>query len=429
MKILKYKELSEKKLKRLTQRGGGNYLPVFPVVRQIINDVRSNGDEAVLSYEKKFGVDLKNLKVTQQEINRAFKRADPKLITSLKQAIKNISAVCKSQLKLKDKPVKTEAGIKVWREFRPIEKVGLYIPGGKADYPSSLLMTAIPAQIAGCKEIIITTPADPQGSVSISILTAAKLLGITTIYKTGGAQAIAALAYGTKTIPKVSKIFGPGNSYVTAAKNLVFGTVNIDMPAGPSEVFIIADETANPSFIAADLLADCEHGEDSSGVLVTTSEEIAKETVLQIGKQLQNLSTAARVRRSLNQNGFILIVDKISQAVRFANDYAPEHLEIQTKNPEEIVKQVKNAGSVFLGNYACKGSGDYATGANHVLPTSGTAKMFSPLSVDSFGKMMEVQKVSKNGLAKIRETIETLAEIEGLPAHRFSATVRFEGDK
>lgn len=429
MRIFKYKELTEKKLKGLTQRGGKNYQTIFPIVRQIIDDVKNNGDEAVLSYEKKFGADLKNLKVTQQEIDRAFKNADLKLKTALRQAIKNITNVCKSQLKLKDKSVKTEPGIKVWREFRPIEKVGLYIPGGKANYPSSLLMAAIPALIAGCKEIIVVTPADPQGSVSISIMTAAKLLGITAIYKTGGAQAIAALAYGTKTIPKVSKIFGPGNSYVTAAKNLVFGTVNIDMPAGPSEVFIIADETANPSFIAADLIADCEHGEDSSGVLVTTSEKIAGETVLQIEKQLQNLSTAERIRKSLSQNGFILLVDKISQAIRFANDYAPEHLEVQAENPEEIVKQINNAGSVFIGNYTCKASGDYATGANHVLPTSGTAKMFSPLSVDSFGKMMEIQQVSKTGLSKIRETIETFSSIEGLPAHGFSATVRFKGDK
>lgn len=429
MKILRFKDLTEQKLEKLALRGQANYQAVVPIVKQIISDIKTDGDKAIFAYEKKFGSDLTSLKVTQNEIDQAFSKADKTLVTALKQSIKNISKVCKAQLKTKEKTISTENGVSIWREFRPIEKVGLYVPGGKATYPSSLLMTTIPAQIAGCKEIIVVTPPGPEGSVSLPILAAAKLLGITEIYKTGGAQAVAALAYGTKTIPKVSKIFGPGNNYVTAAKILVFGKVNIDMPAGPSEVFIIADESANPKFIAADLLADSEHGEDSAGVLVTTSEKIARETILEIDKQLLNLQTANRAKKSLDNNGFILIVDDINQAIEFANEYAPEHLEIMAKKPEESVKKIANAGSVFLGSYTCKGSGDYATGANHVLPTSGTAKMFSPLSVDSFGKMMEIQAVSKTGLKSIRETVETLAEIEGLPAHGYSATVRFEGDK
>src|SRR3989344_639047 len=428
MKILKYKDLSEQRIKKLALRGPADFQSVIPVVKQIISDVKADGDKAVFVYEKKFGSNLTSLKVASSEIDRAFLKSDKKLIKAFKQSIRNITEVCRNQIRIKEKAVLTENGINVCREFRPIEKVGLYVPGGNATYPSSLLMTAIPAQIAGCKEIIVVTPPDPEGTVSVPILIAAKLLGIREIYKTGGAQAIAALAYGTKTIPKVSKIFGPGNTYVTAAKILVFGTVNIDMHAGPSEVFIIADDSANPRFIAADLLADSEHGDDSAGVLVTTSEKIAIETVSEIYKQLLNLQTANRAKKSLEKNGFILVVDNIDQAVKFANDYAPEHLEIMTKSTETLVKQIVNAGSVFLGNYTCKGSGDYATGANHVLPTSGTAKMFSPLSVDSFGKMMEIQEVSKAGLKSVRQTIETLAGVEGLPAHGFSAAVRFEGE-
>ncbi len=429
LKIRKLEDLKKSELERIMNRAGNNYQTVIPVVKQILSNVKSRGDKAVLEYERQFGEGVKNLKVTEQEIDIAFKNADPNLIKALKQAIKNISKVAVSQLKTSEKKIITETGIEVWREFRPIEKVGLYVPGGKAVYPSSLLMTAIPAQAAGCKEIIIVTPPNNEGEINEPILVAAKLLGITNIFKTGGAQAIGALAYGTQSIPKVYKIFGAGNLYVTAAKQLVFGEVNIDMPAGPSEVFIIADKTANPKFIAADLIADLEHGEDSAGVLVTTSQKIAEQTLVEIEKQLLSLPTALRAQKSLQKNGLIAVVSSLDEAINFANEYAPEHLEIQIKNPDSISKKINNAGSVFIGEYACKGSGDYATGANHVLPTGKNAKSFSALSVDSFGKMVEFQTVSKTGLSKIRETIEKLSRVEGLPGHGRSATIRFEGEK
>ncbi len=428
MKIINLKDLKTKDLSRILKRASSDYQEVYPIVTKILANIKENGDKAVLEYEKQFGADLKILKVTTTEINEAWNKADPEFVIALKQAIKNITMVSNSQLKTNEEKVETEIGIKVWREWRPIEKVGLYVPGGKAVYPSSLLMSAIPAQIAGCKEIIIVTPPNSEGKINEPILVAAKLLGLTNIYKTGGAQAIAALAYGTETIPKVYKIVGPGNSYVTAAKLLLFGEVSIDMPAGPSEIFILADENSDPKFIAADLLADCEHGEDSAGVLITTSKRIAELTMLEITKLLKTLPTASRAEASLQKNGLIAIVDSLEEAIDFTNEYAPEHLIIATENPLEIAEKIINAGSIFLGNYTCKGSGDYATGANHVLPTGQNAKSFSALSVDSFGKMIELQEVSKVGLSKIRQTIEKLSQVEGLPAHGYSATVRFEGD-
>lgn len=429
MKVIKFSKLKSKDLDRILNRSVGNYKLFYPVVKKILDDVKFRGDQAVIDYEKKFGARIATLKVSENEIDMAFQSADPKLITAFKQSIKNITKVAKSQLKSKEKTVDTEKGIKVWREWRPIEKVGLYIPGGKAVYPSSLLMTAIPAQVAGSLEILVATPPNSEGKINEPILIAAKLLGIKNIFKTGGAQAIAAFAFGTESIPKVYKIFGAGNSYVTAAKQLVFGDVNIDMPAGPSEVFIIADETADPKFIAADLIADCEHGEDSAGILITISKKIADQTVKEIDKQLKNLSTSKRAQTSLQKNGLIAVTDSMEKAINFANYYAPEHLEIMTKNPVKVARKINNAGSVFLGSYTCKGSGDYATGANHILPTGQNAKSFSALSVDSFGKMIEFQEVTKEGLSKIRNTIEKFSEVEGLPAHGYSATVRFKGDK
>ncbi|MBI2593405.1 histidinol dehydrogenase [Candidatus Daviesbacteria bacterium] len=426
MKVVNLNDLKPKDLNRLLKRASDNYQLVYPVVKKIISDVKSRGDKAILDYEKQFGAQIKSLKVTENEIEKAFANTDPKLITALKQSIKNITAVAKSQLKSNEKPVQTEKGIAVWREWRPIEKVGLYIPGGRAVYPSSLLMTAIPAQIAGCPEIVVVTPPNSDGEINQPILVAAKLLGIKNIFKTGGAQAIGALAFGTTTISKVYKIFGAGNLYVTAAKQLVFGEVNIDMPAGPSEVFVIADQTANPKFIAADLIADCEHGEDSAGVLITTSKKIAEETAKEIETQLKSIPTSERVRKSLKKNGLIAVTKSIDEAIDFTNEYAPEHLEIMTKNPKSVAAKIINAGSVFLGDYTCKGSGDYATGANHVLPTGQNAKSFSALSVDSFGKMIEIQEVTKEGLTEIRETIEKFSAVEGLPGHGYSATIRFE---
>ncbi|MCR4263356.1 MAG: histidinol dehydrogenase, partial [Candidatus Roizmanbacteria bacterium] len=347
-------------------------------------------------------------------------------ISALRQMIKNITAVHRAQLRQKkDTLVASEKGISVWREWRPTEKVGLYIPGGKAIYPSSVLMSAIPAQIAGCNEIIMCSPARETGHIPAPTLVAADMIGLTKIYKLGGPLAIAAMAYGTETVPNVYKIFGAGGAAVTAAKMVALETVSIDMPAGPSEVFIIADETANPAFIAADLLADGEHGSDSACVLVTTSKQVAKQVIAEIEKQLPKIVTESRVRESLKQYGLFAVSDSLEEAIAFTNEYAPEHLEIMTKNPEAIVKKIRNAGSIFLGRWTAKASGDYATGANHVLPTGGMAKMYPPLGVDAYGKWMQVQKCTKEGLKSIRNTIETLADAEQLPAHKYSVSVRF----
>ena len=318
-------------------------------------------------------------------------------------------------------------GESVWREWRAIEKVGLYIPGGKAVYPSSLLMTAIPAKIAGCKEIIVCTPPQVDGKINSAILAAARMLGIKKIYKVGGAEAISAMLYGTETIPQVYKIFGAGNIYVTAAKILASEKIAIDMPAGPSEVFIIADELADSSYIAADLLADGEHGGDSACVLLTNSKEIAEETIREIEKQLPKLSTQNRAQESLAKYGLIALVEDLTEAIDFTNEYAPEHLEIMTKNPESVVKKITNVGSIFLGDFTSKSSGDYATGANHILPTGGMAKMYPPLGVDAYGRWIQVQKCTKAGLRKIKNTIEIMAEIEQLPAHKNSVSIRFGG--
>ncbi|MBI5614437.1 histidinol dehydrogenase [Candidatus Gottesmanbacteria bacterium] len=397
-------------------------------VRRVFEDVQTNQDRALLGeYEKRFGSTNKmSLRVTSPEIKNAYKQVDASVICALQQMIKNIRNVTNAQLKTKTDPaVVTEKGVKVWREWRAIEKIGLYIPGGKALYPSSVLMCGIPAVIAGCKEIIICSPPSDKGKISAIILVASDMIGISNIFSVGGPYAIAALTYGTKSIPKVDKIFGAGNAFVTTAKMLALETTSIDMPAGPSEVFIIADDSANSSYIAADLLADGEHGDDSACVLVTTSPVVAKKTVIEIEKQLNNLSTASRIRESLKKYGLIAIADSLKDAINFANNYAPEHLEIMTKNPVAVSKKINNAGSVFIGNYTSKSSGDYATGANHILPTGAMAKSYPPLGVDAFGKWMQIQRCTKLGLNSIRKTIETMAIAEQLPAHKYSTAIRF----
>ncbi|MDP4011618.1 MAG: histidinol dehydrogenase [Candidatus Roizmanbacteria bacterium] len=427
MKIQTLSKLSYQEKKRVMQRSRENIDEVIPIVKDIINDVKINGDKALKKYTMKFDkTTIQNIKVSSEDIKKAYGQVDNKTILALKQTAKNIQIFQKAQLKKRKRSiVKTETGIKVWQEWRPIAKIGLYIPGGKAAYPSTVLMTAIPAKIAGCSKIVMVSPPDLSGKINANILVAADIAGISEIYKVGGAQAIAALAYGTKTIPKVSKIFGPGNRFVSTAKVLVSQDVAIDMPAGPSEVCIIADETANPSYIAADLLADGEHAEDSACVLVTTSQEIAEKTIAEIKIQLKTLSTADRIRASLKNYGLIAISKNMDEAIKFANDYAPEHLEIMTKNNRSVLKKIMNVGSVFLGDWTSKSSGDYATGANHVLPTGGMAKMFSPLGVEAFGRWIEVQKCTKSGLRKIRKTITLLSEAEGLPAHKVSTEIRF----
>lgn len=428
MKVTRLQDVSQKDYQRIVERSAGTNPEIMPKVRATMEVVRKYGDKVLIDdFKRRFGAEnYKSLLVSREEIEQAYKEVSKEFISGIKQMIKNITAVHQAQLSTKkDTVVYSEKGISVWREWRPIEKVGLYIPGGKAIYPSSVLMSAIPAQIAGCKEIIMCTPARGTGQIPAPTLVAADMIGLTKIYKTGGAEAIAAMTYGTESIPNVYKIFGAGNSYVTAAKMLALETISIDMPAGPSEVFIIADETANPRFIAADLLADGEHGEDSACVLITTSQKVAEQTIQEIEKQLPQLSTEARARESLNRYGVFAVVDSLDEAVAFTNEYAPEHLEIMTKNADGIVKKISNAGSIFLGDWTSKATGDYATGANHVLPTGGMAKMYPPLGVDSFGKWMQVQKCTREGLRKIKDSVETVAAVEQLPAHKNSVSIRF----
>lgn len=432
MKVIKLKELSQKNYQRIINRSAGTYQSIIPEVKEILEEVKVNGDQVLMKkYQERFGKEnYRSILVTKEEIKDAYKNIDQQFIKAIKQMIKNITAVQKAQLaKKKDTVVCPEKGISVWREWRPIEKVGLYIPGGKAIYPSSVLMTAIPAQIAGCKEIIMCSSPRGNGQIPAATLVAADMISLSKIYKVGGAEAIGAMTFGTETIPKVYKIFGAGNSYVTAAKMLALETISIDMPAGPSEVFIVADETAKPDYIAADLLADGEHGEDSACVLITTSQKIAEQTIQAIEKQLPMLLTEARTRESIKRYGLFAVVDSLGEAIAFTNEYAPEHLEIMTKKPESLVEKITNAGSVFLGDWTSKATGDYATGANHVLPTGGMAKMYPPLGVDCFGKWMQIQKCTKEGLSQIKETIETVAEIEQLPAHKNSASIRFPKGK
>ncbi|PIZ64427.1 histidinol dehydrogenase, partial [Candidatus Roizmanbacteria bacterium CG_4_10_14_0_2_um_filter_36_9] len=398
-----------------------------PYVTSIINDVRDNGDKTIRKYTKKFdGATISDLSVSKNEISDAYQVVDSDIITALKQAKKNIETFQRAQLKSKIRSkVKTESGITLWQEWRPIERVGIYVPGGKAAYPSSVLMGAIPAQIAGCKKLVMVTPPDKNGLINPAILVAADIAGVTEIFKVGGVQAVAALAYGTESIPNVFKIFGPGNRYVAAAKQVVSQDVAIDMPAGPSEVLIIADDSANPAFIAADLLADGEHAEDSACVLITTSQEVAEKTVGEIEKQLMNVNTADSIRASLKSYGLIAMANSMAEAIEFANEYAPEHMELMTKNNNEVLSQITNVGSVFLGDWTSKSSGDYATGANHILPTGGMAKMYAPLGVEAFGRWIEVQKCTKDGLQAIRKSIGVLSDTEGLPAHKVSTEIRF----
>ena len=388
--------------------------------------IQTNGDaEIIKKYTARYAKNI-GIRVTLEEIQAAKGRVSRSALLALKQMKKNIELVHKAQIKQKiESPITPEIGIHVWREWRAIEKVGIYVPGGKAVYPSSVLMSTIPAQIAGCKQISICTPPQDDGLVPDMTLVAADMLGIQDIFKVGGVEAIAAMAYGTQTIPRSYKLFGAGNSFVTAAKMLALDVVSIDMPAGPSEVLIIADETANPRFIAADLLADAEHGEDSACVLVSTSERLIAETIQEVRDQAARLVTGTRAMQSIEKYGLFALVDSLQEAIDFSNEYAPEHLQIMTSQNSAVVPLIINAGSVFLGDWTSKSAGDYATGANHVLPTGAMAKMYPPLGVDAYGKWMQVQQCTKEGLESIRETIVTIANEEQLPAHAYATAVRF----
>ncbi len=431
MRPVRLKELSLADLTRIKQRASGNFEKVALRAGQIMEAVREHGDQAVREYTRDLDkVELENFETTPEELKLALAEASPALITAMRQVITNLTTFHRTHVQAEEKHIFTDPGIELWRVWRPIERVGLYVPGGKSPLPSSLLMTAVPAAIAGCPEIIICTPPTRQGGLPASIATAAALLDLPNlrIFKIGGAQAIAAMAYGTASVPKVYKIFGAGNSYVTAAKVLSFsqGLVSIDMPAGPSEVLIIADDSADPAWAAADLLSQAEHAPDSSAVLLTNSPAFAEAVSREIARQLPLLATADRASNSLERYSMLAIVDNLDEAVDFANDYAPEHLEICTENYEQLLPRLHNAGTVFLGKYTPEPSGDYVSGLNHILPTGSNTKMFGPLSVESFGKKMQVQRMTLAGLAAIRQSAETMAEAEGLPAHKRAISIRFD---
>ncbi|HBU07420.1 MAG TPA: histidinol dehydrogenase [Candidatus Magasanikbacteria bacterium] len=430
MQIVKLAQFkTTKRYKIIMKRSCQNYDALFPMVKKIMNDIEKNGDTAIKKYTKKFdGINIDNPKVSTNEIKTAYKKVSKQFLTALNQAISNITAVHQTQLPSSaEKIVKPTPGIKIWKKWQSIERVGLYVPGGKALYPSSVLMNGIPAKIAGCKNISIITPPRKDGTIAPEILVTANMIGIKNIYKIGGIQAIGALTYGTETIPKVDKIVGPGNAYVTVAKmiGLMSGKIAIDSPAGPSENLIIADNIANPKFVTADLMCDIEHGGDSAAILATTSNKLAEEVRRLIKKEINKFSTKNYIKQSIKKYSQIIIANSIKDCITFANDYAPEHIQIMTTNSKAIAKQITNAGSIFIGSYTCKSAGDYATGANHVLPTGGSAKMFSGLSVLDFVRLVEYQTCTKQGLKNIKKTIETFAEVENLPAHKYSCSIRF----
>ncbi|MGN6178577.1 MAG: histidinol dehydrogenase [Mucilaginibacter sp.] len=425
MKSYNYKDLSPSDIQKLVQRNVDPANEVRDVVEEIIFTVRQEGDEALLEYAVKFGgVTLDKLYLTKDELTEIAAGVSDEQKQALDTAYKNIYAFHQTQLKTEDK-VETMPGVTCWREVRAIEKVGLYIPGGTAVLPSTFLMLGVPARIAGCKEIVVCTPPQKDGKVNSFIAYVALLLGIDKVYLAGGAQAVAAMAYGTQTIPKTDKIFGPGNQYVTKAKTIIQSTTTtaIDMPAGPSEVLVIADGSANPAFIAADLLAQAEHGVDSQAVLVTNSADIAKHTIEELNKQLPALPRADIAAKAI-ENSYIVVTDTLDEAMSFSNEYAPEHLILSTANWQQLTESIINAGSVFLGNLTPESAGDYASGTNHTLPTSSYAKAYSGVSVDSFVKKITFQHISPEGIKNIGPTVETLAELEGLQAHRNAVSVR-----
>ena len=395
-------------------------------VAEIIAEVIKNGDAALKAYAEKFDkVSLNELEVGQAEIDKAYAAADKEFVSVLERAAENIRKFHSKQVR-EGFSLAEENGVVVGQKITPIEKVGLYVPGGTAAYPSTVLMDAIPAKIAGCKEIVMVTPPAKDGNVNPDILTAAKVAGVTRIFKVGGAQAIAALAYGTESVPKVDKIVGPGNAYVAEAKKQVFGKVSIDMIAGPSEILVVADATNNPEFIAADLLSQAEHDVNASAVLVTDNAEFANAVSEALERQIPVLPRAEIARKSIDNNGKIIVAADLHSAIDVANEIAPEHLELCVDEPFRYLDEVKHAGSIFLGKYSPEALGDYFAGPNHTLPTSGTAKFSSPLSVDDFVKKSQYVYYTKEAFAKVADGIAAFAEKEGLHAHAKSATIRFE---
>ncbi len=422
MKILDYNEIDKSTLflRRLEDSGVEN------VVRDIIADVAQNGDRALFAYAKKFDrAELTALEVTEAELDDALLSISPELLDAMRTAAENIRAFHSMQLR-EGFRLERPNGVYMGQKITPIEKVGLYIPGGTASYPSTVFMNAIPAKLAGCSLVVMVSPPNAGGNIAAPILAAAKLAGVDRVFKAGGAQAIAALSYGTETVPKVDKIVGPGNAYVAEAKRQMFGRVAIDMIAGPSEILVVADETATPAFVAADLLSQAEHDALSSAVLITSSHALAEEVSAEVERQLATLPREAIARASIENNGKIIVVDDLLCAIDLSNDLAPEHLELCVKEPERYLAYVKNAGSVFLGNDCPESLGDYLAGPNHTLPTSGTARFSSPLGVDDFVKKTQYTYFSREALAELADKIVVFARAEGLEAHARAALIRDE---
>ncbi|MCI8955803.1 MAG: histidinol dehydrogenase [Eubacterium sp.] len=430
MRIVELNESSKKNiLEDLLKRSPNNYDQFADSVNEILAEVKKNGDDALFAYTKKFdGADLdaSNILVTEEEIKEAYDSLENKeLVDIIRKSLNNIKEYHEKQKQYSWFDSKTDGSL-LGQKVTPLERVGVYVPGGKAAYPSSVLMNVIPAKVAGVDEIIMVTPPGKDGKVNPNTLVAANEAGVDKIYKVGGAQAIGAMAYGTASIPKVDKIVGPGNIYVALAKKAVFGYVSIDSIAGPSEILVIADESANPRYVAADLLSQAEHDELASAILVTTSMELAEEVSKWVDKFVAELSRTEIMQKSLDNYGYILVADTMDDVLDAANEIASEHLEILTKNPFDTMTRIRNAGAIFLGEYSSEPLGDYFAGPNHVLPTNGTAKFFSPLSVDDFIKKSSIISFSREALEPVSEDIQKFAKAEGLTAHANSIKVRFE---
>ena len=425
------KQTTKDILENLLKRSPGQYGSYEAAVKEILEKVREEGDRALFAYTKKLDraeITEQNVQVTEEEIREAYEAVDPDLVDVIRKSLVNIRSYHEKQ-KQNSWFTSSEDGTMLGQKVTPLEKVGVYVPGGKAVYPSSVLMNIVPAKVAGVDRIIMTTPPGPDGKVNPSTLVAAKEAGADEIYKAGGAQAVAALAYGTESIPKVDKIVGPGNIFVALAKKTVYGHVSIDSIAGPSEILVLADDSANPRFVAADLLSQAEHDELASAILITTSRELAEKVSSEVDEFVKKLSRKDIIQKSLDQFGYILLAETMDQAVEAANAIASEHMEIVTRNPFEVMMKVRNAGAIFIGEYSSEPLGDYFAGPNHVLPTNGTAKFFSPLSVDDFIKKSSIVYYSRKALKKIHKDVEQFAASEQLTAHANSIAVRFEDEE
>ena len=431
MRIVKLNsETTKNILENMLKRSPSQYGEYEKRVQDIIANVKEKKDEAVFAYTHQFDkadINASNIRVTEEEIQEAYRNVDPALLNVIRKALVNIEKYHALQ-KQNSWFNSTEQGTMLGQKITPLAKVGVYVPGGKAVYPSSVLMNIMPAKVAGVGKIIMTTPCNAQGKVNPAVLVAAKEAGADEVYKVGGAQAIAALAFGTESIPKVDKIVGPGNIYVALAKKAVYGHVSIDSVAGPSEILVLADETANPRYVAADLLSQAEHDELASAILITTSQELAEKVSEEVDGFVRVLERKEIIQKSLDNFGYILVAENMQEAIDTANEIASEHLEIVTANPFEVMTKIRNAGAIFIGEYSCEPLGDYFAGPNHILPTNGTAKFFSPLSVDDFVKKSSIIYYSREALEPIHKDIEQFAKSEQLTAHANSIAVRFEGE-